>query len=161
VIRRALAATATSPSHVMTSKAQVQPLDSGRDVARDDAWSPASMIPSLRSCAARSHQPLIRFVGKRQWPSGKRLIPLHEPFLIPFPATEPPHPHPAASAEIREQFADFLKKRLGRSSDSATRHGANASTVIYNNFWEAPIKFWKPRVRELDDWEMESIMVRW
>ena len=32
------------------------------------------MFPSLRLSTARSHQPLIRFIGKRQWPSGKHAL---------------------------------------------------------------------------------------
>ncbi|KAF5363684.1 hypothetical protein D9756_000917 [Leucocoprinus leucothites] len=100
------------------------------------------MFPSLRSCVARSHQPLIRFIGRRQWPS----------------TTEAPHPHPAASAEFREHFADFLKKQLGRSSSSASRQEDAGDATAFNYFWEAPSKFWNPRVRELEESEMEAIM---
>ncbi|KXN84192.1 hypothetical protein AN958_12845 [Leucoagaricus sp. SymC.cos] len=103
------------------------------------------MIPSLRSCATRFHQPSIRFIGKRQWPS----------------AVEAPQPHPAASAEFREHFADFLKRRLRQTpSGTSERAALPDSATVYSNFWEAPSKYWNPRVRELDDWEMNSIMVR-
>ncbi|KAL9712409.1 hypothetical protein Ac2012v2_003647 [Leucoagaricus gongylophorus] len=96
------------------------------------------MFPSLRLSTARSHQPLIRFIGKRQWPS----------------ATEVPHPHPAASPEFREHFADFLKKQLDQASDPICRQ--RGMTFRYS--WEAPLCFWNPRVRELQDLEMEAIM---
>lgn len=32
--------------------------------------------------------------------------------------------------------------------------------MTYSHFWEAPSRYWKPRVRELEEWEMEAIMVR-
>jgi len=71
-------------------------------------------------------------------------------------ATEVPHPHPAASPEFREHFADFLKKQLDQASDPICRQ--RGMTFRYS--WEAPLCFWNPRVRELQDLEMEAIMVR-
>ncbi|KAF9446727.1 hypothetical protein P691DRAFT_672925 [Macrolepiota fuliginosa MF-IS2] len=97
------------------------------------------MFPSLRAFAARSHQPLIRFIGRRQWPSG----------------TEAPHPHPAAPVELREHFTDFVKNR---QSLNTTVSEAKADGTSYAHFWEAPSKYWKPRGRELDESEMEAIM---
>jgi len=33
-----------------------------------------------------------------------------------------------------------------------------SATTIYTEFWQAPPRFWKPRVRELEEEEMEAIM---
>jgi len=79
--------------------------------------------------------------------------------LMPCLATGAPHPHPAASPESREHFADFLTKQLNQAPDS-TAHHRNTTGMAFRYFWEAPPRFWNPRVRELEDSEMEAIMVR-
>ncbi|KAF9003417.1 hypothetical protein BDQ17DRAFT_1425373 [Cyathus striatus] len=98
------------------------------------------MHPSLRV----SHQPLIRFIGKRVWSS----------------TPEAPHAHPAAPAELREHFGEFLKKIQSSSPSSSQTTGPSSegTKAVYNDFWEAPSRFWRPRVRELEDTEMEAIM---
>jgi len=78
---------------------------------------------------------------------------------MPYLATEAPHPHPAASPEIREHFADFLTKQSSQPLGSTIHHRDTAG-MVFRNFWEAPSHFWNPRVRELEDSEMEAIMVR-
>jgi len=50
------------------------------------------MNPSVRLAAA--HRPLIRFLGKRSWPSTSNVQ----------------HAHPAAPEELKKSFGEFLKK---------------------------------------------------
>ncbi|KAI0676665.1 hypothetical protein C8Q78DRAFT_1065414 [Trametes maxima] len=97
------------------------------------------MLPSLR--LANAHKPLIRFLGKRQWPA----------------KPEAQHPHPFAPPEAKQHFADFLKKFQSSSSSAP----ASGSTVLSSNngatfqeFWQAPPRLWK---RELQDWEIELV----
>ena len=59
-----------------------------------------------------------------------------------------PHPHPAAPAELKQKF---LKKA---EQSISTRHN------VYKEFWESPGLFWQPKVRQLTEAEMESVMVR-
>ncbi|KJA24484.1 hypothetical protein HYPSUDRAFT_38502 [Hypholoma sublateritium FD-334 SS-4] len=102
------------------------------------------MHPSLRCCSARAHTPLIKFLGKRVYPSSSAAR----------------HPHPAAPAEFKEHFPQFLARM--NSAESSTHTGSTSSlesgTAIYTEFWQAPPRFWKPRVRELEEDEMEAIM---
>lgn len=70
---------------------------------------------------------------------------------------EAPHVHPAAPTELKEHFAEFLAKM---NLSPAKPPSGKGSSNIYREFWEAPTRFWQPRVRQLTDAEMESIMVR-
>jgi len=88
--------------------------------------------------SARGHNPLIRFLGKRTWPSGP----------------ESPHPHPAAPTEIQKRFAEFTKS----SAWSSSADSQNTSKNIHSEFWDAPTRFWRPKVRELEDAEIDVIM---
>lgn len=49
------------------------------------------------------------------------------------------------------------------SAESSIHAGSTSnlesSNAIYAEFWQAPPRFWKPRVRELEEDEMEAIMV--
>ncbi|KAH9853363.1 hypothetical protein C2E23DRAFT_120679 [Lenzites betulinus] len=98
------------------------------------------MLPSLR--LANAHKPLIRFIGRRQWPT----------------KPEEQHPHPFAPAELKQHFADFVKKFESSpsqsSSPAASSSKAGASSAVYQDFWEAPSRLWK---RELQDWEIELV----
>ncbi|CDO78059.1 hypothetical protein BN946_scf184826.g4 [Trametes cinnabarina] len=101
------------------------------------------MRPSLR--LANIHKPLIRFLGRRQWPA----------------KPEEPHPHPFASPEAKEHFQDFLKKFQSSSSASASSGSTAASSSkggpkgpVYQEFWQAPPRYWK---RELQEWEIELV----
>ncbi|KAF9534419.1 hypothetical protein CPB83DRAFT_902343 [Crepidotus variabilis] len=98
------------------------------------------MHPSLRCCSARAHTPLIKFIGKRTWPS----------------SPDARHAHPAAPAEFKQHFSDFLKKMESSKTEAASKPSSNADT--YDHFWEAPGRFWKPRVRQLSEAEMDAIM---
>ncbi|KAJ7283138.1 hypothetical protein C8J57DRAFT_1291348 [Mycena rebaudengoi] len=90
------------------------------------------MHASLR--VLRAHQPLIKFTGKRAWPS-----------------STPPHAHPAAPPEFRKRFSDAAA--AGTAKGSAPSPGGAVS-----EFWEAPERFWRPRVRELEESEIEAIL---
>ncbi|KAJ7115767.1 hypothetical protein C8R44DRAFT_628625 [Mycena epipterygia] len=93
------------------------------------------MHATLRVLAARVHQPLIKFPGKRSWPS--------------TPAT--PHAHPAAPPEFQKRYSDVA---AGPSTE--TRKG---SPGVISEFWEAPERFWRPRIRELEESEIDAVLV--
>ncbi|KAI0773670.1 hypothetical protein C8Q74DRAFT_1265952 [Fomes fomentarius] len=97
------------------------------------------MHPSLR--VANVHRPLIRFLGKRQWPS----------------KPEVQHPHPFAPSELKEHFADFVKKfQNAASSGSAPAKKSSSSEhgLVFEEFWQAPARLWK---RDLADWEIDLV----
>ncbi|TFK43132.1 hypothetical protein BDQ12DRAFT_674456 [Crucibulum laeve] len=102
------------------------------------------MYPTLRLCSSRVHQPLIKFLGKRSWPS----------------TAEAPQAHPAAPAELKNHFADFVKKLEGSAESSSSKSSSKSPSeaAVFQDFWEAPSRFWKPRVRELEDAEVDAIM---
>ncbi|THH08032.1 hypothetical protein EW145_g2986 [Phellinidium pouzarii] len=101
------------------------------------------MHPSLRVCSARVHTPLIHFIGKRQWPA----------------KPEPPHAHPAGPAEYKAHFSDFLKKfQYSRSQSVAPKKAEDDGHDVYQEFWQAPVRLWNPRVRELSEEEMEAVL---
>ncbi|PIL36590.1 hypothetical protein GSI_00279 [Ganoderma sinense ZZ0214-1] len=101
------------------------------------------MHPSLRLANAR--QPLIRFLGKRQWPT----------------KPEEQHPHPFAPPEFKQHFSDFLKK-FQSTPAAASSAGASAGSAkkaegggqVFAEFWQAPSRLWK---RELEEWEIELV----
>ncbi|KAH8826961.1 hypothetical protein DL96DRAFT_1802465 [Flagelloscypha sp. PMI_526] len=100
------------------------------------------MHPSLRVCSARPHQPLIRFLGKRSWP----------------PSAHPePKPHPSAPDEIKQGFGDFLK-RLASSEAGAGSSATTGGNSSFDNFWDAPDRFWRPKNRELEDSEIDLVL---
>ncbi|PCH41655.1 hypothetical protein WOLCODRAFT_163288 [Wolfiporia cocos MD-104 SS10] len=105
------------------------------------------MHPSLRLCSAgRARQPLIHFVGKRQWPS----------------TPEAPHAHPAAPPQVRDHFAEFLKKfKTSRNVSSSPAAGAaksqgsrSDSVQTFSEFWQAPERLWK---HDLEEWEVDIV----
>ncbi|KAF8803870.1 hypothetical protein BYT27DRAFT_7109315 [Phlegmacium glaucopus] len=103
------------------------------------------MHPSVRYFSARAHQPLIRFLGKRTYPS----------------SPEVPHAHPAAPLELKQKFSEFVNKIISsnpQGSQTKTSTSSQINISHYHDFWEAPSRFWKPRVRQLEDKEMDAIM---
>lgn len=82
-------------------------------------------------------------------------------------APEPQHPHPFAPADLQKSFQDFLSKFKASSSASSSgtsqstssggssKHGENEQ--VFNDFWQAPEKLWKPQLSEA---EIEAITVR-
>ncbi|KDQ65122.1 hypothetical protein JAAARDRAFT_28781 [Jaapia argillacea MUCL 33604] len=111
------------------------------------------MHPSIRlSASARVHKPLINFIGKRKWPS----------------TPERPHAHPAAPAEFKASFTtNFLKKfeasaspasKPAAAASSGKSSGVNVSSVeTYTEFWDAPSRYWNPKIRELEEREIDAI----
>ncbi|KAF8351098.1 hypothetical protein F5887DRAFT_193365 [Amanita rubescens] len=90
------------------------------------------MYPSLRIFTSRAHQPLIKFLGKRSWPSARDI----------------PRAHPAAPSGLRPQSASSLP----------SKSFITPSHVVFNPYWEAPRRLWHPKVRNLDAPEMDAIM---
>ena len=123
-----------------------------------------TMYPTLRRSI---HKPLIRFIGKRQWPS--RSCNLYDSkYSVTYGRLtdpEPQHPHPFAPAELKQSFSDFISKFQGSSSQSA--HTASSSpplsasklgpnVQVFQEFWQAPERLWK---HDLDETEIELAMV--
>ncbi|TFY83249.1 hypothetical protein EWM64_g760 [Hericium alpestre] len=100
------------------------------------------MHPSLRLA---QHKPLIHFIGKRKWPT----------------TPEPQHAHPAAPAQLKERFSDFLRKfesSVKQSSAGPAANGSNGSgNQVYEDFWEAPAWVWNPKIRHLEESEIDAI----
>jgi len=92
------------------------------------------MHPSVRCFSARAHQPLIKFLGKRAYPS------------VP----DVPHAHPAAPFGLKQKSVNKISSKPQGSTQ--------LNTSYYHDFWDAPSRFWKPRVRQLEDAEMDAIM---
>ncbi|KAJ7695197.1 hypothetical protein B0H17DRAFT_1056775 [Mycena rosella] len=90
------------------------------------------MHATLRVLAARVHQPLINFPGKRSWPSTT------------------PHAHPAAPPEFQQRYSGVAAV----SSDV----GKSTSKSVVSEFWEAPDRFWRPRIRELEESEIDAVL---
>ncbi|KAI0751672.1 hypothetical protein C8Q80DRAFT_592450 [Daedaleopsis nitida] len=97
------------------------------------------MHPSLR--VANAHKPLIRFLGKRQWPA----------------KPEEQHPHPFAPSELKQHFSDFVKKFQSASSTGpapSKNSSSSGNAQVFEEFWQAPARFWK---RDLEDWEIDLV----
>jgi len=96
------------------------------------------MHPTVKVAAA--HRPLIRFLGKRSWPS----------------TPDPQHAHPAAPEELKKSFGEFLKKfqspvKAGGNESSPGRH-------VYQEYWEAPSKFWNGRLKTMSEEEIDAVL---
>ncbi|KAF8495229.1 hypothetical protein F5888DRAFT_590983 [Russula emetica] len=96
------------------------------------------MHPSFRA----SHRPLISFIGKRQWP----------------PGPQPQRPHPAAPVQLKETFSDFLKKFNSQSPSPGKNSQQNSQRLTFKDFWEAPEPLWRPRIRQLEDAEIDAVL---
>ncbi|CCM03575.1 uncharacterized protein FIBRA_05711 [Fibroporia radiculosa] len=102
------------------------------------------MHPSLRLCSAGSvRQPLIHFLGKRQWPA----------------TPEAPHAHAFAPPELKQSFAEFVKKYKASGSSASSTSTASSSksregAQVFSEFWQAPERFWK---HDLEEWEIELV----
>ncbi|KAF8264292.1 hypothetical protein EI94DRAFT_1593712 [Lactarius quietus] len=96
------------------------------------------MHPSFRV----AHKPLISFLGKRKWP----------------PGPQPQRPHPAAPTQFKEAFSDFLEKYKSFSSSSTSpRNGKSSGKPMFNEFWEAPERLWRPKTSKLEDSEIDAV----
>lgn len=114
------------------------------------------MHPSFRV----AHRPLISFIGKRQWPPGL----CHVFFAICVPTQhgsgpQPQRPHPAAPAQLKEAFSDFLKKYNSPFPSSGRNTQQNTQRLTFKDFWEAPVSLSRPRIRQLEDAEIDAVLV--
>ncbi|KAH7912472.1 hypothetical protein BJ138DRAFT_1004366 [Hygrophoropsis aurantiaca] len=92
------------------------------------------MFPTLRASSA--HRPLIHFIGKRIWPSSATVS----------------HPHPAAPPEFQKAFSS--------AGTPSSQTSSSSSKEIFQDFWEAPTRFWSPRHKQLEEVEIDAILVR-
>lgn len=99
---------------------------------------PLNMHPTVRLTIA--HRPLIRFLGKRSWPS----------------TPDVQHPHPAAPEELKKSFGEFLKKF--QSPMKAGGNELSSGTNVYQEYWEAPSKYWNSRVKTISEEEVDAIL---
>ncbi|KAF5389824.1 hypothetical protein D9757_003588 [Collybiopsis confluens] len=93
------------------------------------------MHPSVRIFAERVHTPLIRFLGKRSWPTNPGA----------------PHAHPFAPSE-------YQTKNYAQSQSNPVSKTKSSNVNVFQEFWDAPERFWKPRVHELDESEIDAIL---
>jgi hypothetical protein len=78
--------------------------------------------------------------------------------------------HPAAPAELKQSFAEFLKRSRNSQTQTAStapavqnsnsRDANEENGLVYQEFWEAPARYWKPRVHELSEDEIDAVLVR-
>jgi small subunit ribosomal protein YMR-31 len=124
---------------------------------RPNKAHPSHMHPSLRV----AHKQLISFIGKRQWPPGKFPTPPGVCFV--FKTVTGPQlqrPHPAAPTQFKEAFSDFLERYKNFSFPStSSSNGKSSGRPIFNEFWDAPEYLWRPKVRKLEDSEIDAVLV--
>ncbi|KAK0206042.1 hypothetical protein DFS33DRAFT_1417680 [Desarmillaria ectypa] len=93
----------------------------------------SSMHPSVRLLST-ARIPLIRFLGKRVWPS----------------KPEAAHAHPYGPPELPASF----RKPSQSAAAQAPSAKMLASDVAFTNFWEAPERFWR---HDVNDAEMAAV----
>jgi small subunit ribosomal protein YMR-31 len=114
------------------------------------------MHPSFRA----AHRPLISFIGKRKWPPGSCRVLFAVCVPTQYgPGPQPQRPHPAAPAQLKETFSDFLKKYNSPSPSSGRNPQKNSQRLAFKDFWEAPTSLWRPRIRQLEDAEIDAVLV--
>ncbi|KAG6918511.1 hypothetical protein DXG01_013873 [Tephrocybe rancida] len=112
------------------------------------------MHPSLRVLSSRVHQPLIKFLGKRLYPNSKLacLVIVVKCLDIASSAPSTPHAHPAAPAELKSRFAEFVKKFEASGPTAST---TLASKSVLGEFWDAPERLWK---QDIEEAEIDAIL---
>jgi small subunit ribosomal protein YMR-31 len=76
-----------------------------------------------------------------------------------LPGPQPQQPHPAAPAQVKEAFSDFLKKYKSFSFPSESSEGHSQQKLRFNEFWEAPEYLWRPKISQLEDSEIDAVLV--
>ena len=71
-----------------------------------------------------------------------------------FLEPESPHPHPSAPIEFKNNFNDFLSKRQNYTQP------ASGGPKIYQNFWDLPSSFHRPKFTPYSQFEIDAIEVR-
>lgn len=72
------------------------------------------------------------------------------------PEPDSQHPHPAAPSELQKSFADFVRKFQASTSSTVKEVG---NKQVFAEYWEAPARIWRPRIRQLEDAEIDAISV--
>ncbi|EKD03151.1 hypothetical protein A1Q2_02600 [Trichosporon asahii var. asahii CBS 8904] len=98
--------------------------------------------------AVRARNPLIKFLGKRSWPT----------------SAAKPAVHPLAPKEIQASFDDFLKKFSSAAGASVSSGPVAGAIPLYKESskpadfedWEAPSYLWQQR--EFSDAEIDAVM---
>ena len=114
------------------------------------------MHPTARLAAV--HRPLIRFLGKRSWPTSTRIpgrIIARQPNGLIAPTEQ--RAHPAAPEELKRSFADFLRKF--QSPVRMNGNGSSSSMHVYQEYWEAPSRYWDSRVKTISEEEIGAVLV--
>ncbi|EOR02924.1 hypothetical protein E3P92_02391 [Wallemia ichthyophaga] len=88
------------------------------------------------------HTPRIKFLGRRVWSKGEEII---------DDKPEPPHPHPDAPKDFKDNFASFVQAR-----ENYTQPTPSAPNT-YTNFWDLPQRFHKIKFAPYSEYEMEAI----
>lgn len=83
------------------------------------------------------------------------LYPITLQFLSNTAARDVPYAHPAAPFELKQESVNKISKPQGSESTPT-----QVNSGYYHDLWDAPSRFWQPRVRQLEDAEMDAIMVR-
>jgi len=67
------------------------------------------------------------------------------------------HAHPAAPDELKKSFGEFLKKfqSPARTNGDGSSPGAHA----YQEYWEAPSKYWNGRMKSISEEEIDAVLV--
>ncbi len=128
--------------------------------------------PLLLLHQSNSHLPCVllspRHIGRLFLSLGNvnghlvRVAYLFASFCLPTqhgPGRQPQRPHPAAPAQLKEAFSDFLKKYNSPSPSSGRNTQQNSQRLIFKDFWEAPEPLWRPRIRQLEDAEIDAVLV--
>ncbi|KAF6762525.1 hypothetical protein DFP72DRAFT_1164455 [Ephemerocybe angulata] len=97
------------------------------------------MRASIR-VASQFRQPLIKFIGKRQFPS----------------QPDVPHPHPQAPPDFQRVFGAQSSSTSATAKSESPKEESLVSS--YSQFWEAPPRYWNYRAHVPEDAEIESIM---
>lgn len=64
-------------------------------------------------------------------------------------ALAPAHPHPAAPPEYRKTFSGIQTQNTAMITEQPS----------FQDFWDAPSRFWRPKHHELQQFEIDAIQV--
>ncbi|KAH9956791.1 hypothetical protein BC827DRAFT_1229300 [Russula dissimulans] len=79
--------------------------------------------------------------------------------LSVVPGPQPQRPHPAAPEQFKEAFAGFLEKYKRTSSQQSNNSALkNPRGLTFDQFWEAPNHLWRPRIRHVEDTEIDAVL---
>jgi small subunit ribosomal protein YMR-31 len=72
-------------------------------------------------------------------------------------APDAQHPHSAAPEQFKISFGEFLKKF--QSPAKAGGNGSSSGANVYQEYWEAPSKYWSNRVKPISEEEIDAVLV--